>query len=186
MKHPNSFVTEFLFDPESRTDYEAGRRAGYREGYMAASGSQYARDDESFMAGFDEGRAQRQDDALNLGFDQGRDVGFDQGQAEGFRDGHLIGRLDREEELLADNHELLKEAYQRTVRGQFQYRRKKIYDELVARDGENCCLCGGRSDLCIDHDIPVSQGGTNDVNNLMILCRSCNSRKGGWPFIRRL
>jgi 5-methylcytosine-specific restriction endonuclease McrA len=30
----------------------------------------------------------------------------------------------------------------------------------------------------IDHIIPVSRGGTNDVDNLRLLCRSCNSKKG--------
>ena len=30
----------------------------------------------------------------------------------------------------------------------------------------------------IDHIIPISQGGTNNLQNLLICCRSCNSSKG--------
>lgn len=30
-----------------------------------------------------------------------------------------------------------------------------------------------------DHKIPVSRGGTNDLDNLVLSCISCNSSKGG-------
>lgn len=29
----------------------------------------------------------------------------------------------------------------------------------------------------VDHKLPVSRGGTNDMNNLVICCQSCNSKK---------
>ena len=32
-------------------------------------------------------------------------------------------------------------------------------------------------DLTADHKIPRSQGGTDDRENLQVLCRACNSRK---------
>lgn len=50
--------------------------------------------------------------------------------------------------------------------------------EVFARDDYRCVHCGTRENLSVDHIHPVSKGGTNNMDNLQTLCRSCNSRKG--------
>jgi 5-methylcytosine-specific restriction protein A len=42
-----------------------------------------------------------------------------------------------------------------------------------------CTICDSTVDLTADHIVPLSQGGTNTMSNIRVLCRSCNSRKGG-------
>lgn len=42
------------------------------------------------------------------------------------------------------------------------------------------CLCCGREDakLTVDHVIPLSLGGANDISNIQPLCLTCNDVKG--------
>ena len=41
-----------------------------------------------------------------------------------------------------------------------------------------CSRCGSIAHLTGDHIIPLSKGGTSTLENIWVLCRSCNSRKG--------
>jgi len=59
--------------------------------------------------------------------------------------------------------------------------------EVHERDNEICQWCGGEGDPDrgpdgetweLDHVVPVSRGGTNDAENLVLSCRTCNRRKG--------
>ena len=47
------------------------------------------------------------------------------------------------------------------------------------RDGYRCVKCGTRDDLETDHIIPLSQGGTNEFENLQTLCHTCHEVKHG-------
>ncbi len=49
--------------------------------------------------------------------------------------------------------------------------------ELLRRDHHCCQYCGSRKKLTIDHVIPVSKGGKNTWDNLVIACESCNQKK---------
>lgn len=53
------------------------------------------------------------------------------------------------------------------------------YEFVYARDGKRCRYCGSTDRLSIDHLIPRCQGGTDHESNLVVACRTCNSRKGG-------
>lgn len=41
-----------------------------------------------------------------------------------------------------------------------------------------CSYCGNNDNLELDHINPLSKGGSNLADNIMVLCRSCNSSKG--------
>jgi hypothetical protein len=54
--------------------------------------------------------------------------------------------------------------------------------QVLKRDDYRCQMCGvtakDGATLEIDHIHPVSKGGTNDPDNLQVLCRDCNAGKG--------
>lgn len=60
--------------------------------------------------------------------------------------------------------------------------RKKIPEcirsAVFERDEFRCVECAATDDLTLDHIHPWSLGGKDTVENLRLLCRSCNSRKG--------
>lgn len=50
--------------------------------------------------------------------------------------------------------------------------------ELVEACGGRCLRCGSRGDLTVDHIVPLSLGGSNTIDNVQPLCRTCNGIKG--------
>lgn len=54
--------------------------------------------------------------------------------------------------------------------------RAAVYEKYDRR----CAYCGKQmpiSEMQVDHLIPIRRGGTNDMDNLMPSCRSCNHFK---------
>ena len=49
---------------------------------------------------------------------------------------------------------------------------------LCKKYGYKCLWCDKRRKLTADHVIPVSKGGTSNIDNIQPLCGPCNSRKG--------
>ena len=54
----------------------------------------------------------------------------------------------------------------------------KIRSQVWKKHGKTCLNCGTTENISLDHVIPVSKGGMNDISNLQPLCKSCNSKKG--------
>ena len=58
-----------------------------------------------------------------------------------------------------------------------RYYPKGIKEIIFKRDGYKCLCCRATDNLTIDHIIPVSLGGTTEIDNLQTLCMRCNRRK---------
>lgn len=50
---------------------------------------------------------------------------------------------------------------------------------MIQFDGRPCAACGSRRDTSIDHRIPLAKGGAHHHSNWQVLCKRCNSFKGG-------
>jgi HNH endonuclease len=65
--------------------------------------------------------------------------------------------------------------WMRTTRPSLSDTKRSI---VLARDDFRCQHCGSELDLQIDHVRPLALGGGNDVDNLQVLCKRCNTSKG--------
>ena len=59
---------------------------------------------------------------------------------------------------------------------------KVLRDRILERDNYTCQYCGksrwkDEIKLEVDHIIPISKGGTDNINNLTTSCRKCNRQK---------
>lgn len=51
------------------------------------------------------------------------------------------------------------------------------WQALCEHYGNVCLRCHAATRLTVDHIVPISRGGTNDIGNLQPLCRHCNAAK---------
>ena len=49
---------------------------------------------------------------------------------------------------------------------------------VYGKYGNRCLCCGSYEKISLDHVIPISKGGKDEIENLQPLCKSCNSKKG--------
>ena len=60
-----------------------------------------------------------------------------------------------------------------------------IRDQVITRDKRTCQYCGAKGlynrRCTIDHIVPIVQGGTNEPDNLIVACPTCNHRKHSTP-----
>jgi 5-methylcytosine-specific restriction endonuclease McrA len=58
------------------------------------------------------------------------------------------------------------------------FHKSGVREQVIVRDGGVCQYCSRRPRKpTVDHMQPVSLGGTNDMSNLVVACRRCNSIK---------
>ena len=60
---------------------------------------------------------------------------------------------------------------------------KYFIGRMICDQYSRCIYCGISlyHGFHIDHKIPVSKNGTNDIDNLQLLCPTCNMKKGVIP-----
>jgi 5-methylcytosine-specific restriction endonuclease McrA len=59
-----------------------------------------------------------------------------------------------------------------------RYKWKKRVEQVMERDGHQCRMCGRSEGLAdVHHIIKRSQGGTDDMDNLILLCRNCHNKQ---------
>lgn len=81
------------------------------------------------------------------------------------------------------------------VRGHWHRRERwRLVTRLMARDGENCTICGEPLDrtvqdphhdryITFDHITPRSAGGNDDFHNKRLAHQLCNSQRGNDPIL---
>lgn len=54
-----------------------------------------------------------------------------------------------------------------------------VREWLLERESPDACIyCGAQGDLTTEHMLPRSRGGEDTVDNVVRVCKSCNSSKG--------
>jgi len=49
--------------------------------------------------------------------------------------------------------------------------------KILIKENTMCNFCFTVDNLTIDHIIPISKGGENEMENLQVLCKKCNRAK---------
>lgn len=55
---------------------------------------------------------------------------------------------------------------------------KQWYQDLADSYGEVCANCGENENLVVDHILSIAKGGLSELDNLQLLCATCNGIKG--------
>ena len=55
---------------------------------------------------------------------------------------------------------------------------KAVRDAVMERDNYTCVYCGSTNNPELDHNEAHANNGSNEIDNLQVLCMGCNRRKG--------
>ena len=55
---------------------------------------------------------------------------------------------------------------------------KAVRDAVMERDNYTCVYCASTNNPELDHNEAHANNGSDKIDNLQVLCRSCNRRKG--------
>ena len=56
-------------------------------------------------------------------------------------------------------------------------------EELIEKNGDYCEMCGQTDvPLQVDHIVPISKGGLNEISNMQLLCYECHMKKHNYYF----
>lgn len=58
-----------------------------------------------------------------------------------------------------------------------RYISPEIKLQAMKKANNKCVFCNSENDLEYDHIVPISQGGKSIIENIQVLCRSCNRKK---------
>lgn len=90
-----------------------------------------------------------------------------------------VERAIKEAEIKADTV-AAKRAHTAIRRAEFNYRRPELILQMIEAGILYTCAqngCNERQELTVDHKVPLSRGGTDQISNLQFLCRQHNSLK---------
>jgi len=59
-----------------------------------------------------------------------------------------------------------------------RYIPKSVRHAVLIRDKFRCVKCGNKRNIQFDHIVAIRNGGSNTVDNIQLLCKRCNLRKG--------
>jgi 5-methylcytosine-specific restriction endonuclease McrA len=93
--------------------------------------------------------------------------------------GYIANRAKLKLDLNIKHYE---KAVQRSQAAKLRRSRKNFskaeFKKIGERNGYKCMFCGTHQDLELDHIVPFSKGGTDEIENLQLLCKKCNISKG--------
>ena len=72
-----------------------------------------------------------------------------------------------------------KPVHKKSSKKPLTYRQRKANFQAVRYAHVFCQTCGSTKDLEIHHKVKKSQGGTDNIDNLILLCRECHKKAHG-------